>query len=128
MAGSLFAIELCTSRWEEMVRWYRDVAGLRTLVRVPEDQYALLAGADLAGGVGRLAILGRSEVPAASARWSLAVEVDDLSAAIERWRRWASANVISAPQPRQHAEGYGEFVVSDPDGNRVRLYAWRQPR
>jgi hypothetical protein len=35
------------------------------------------------------------------------------------------AAATAAPtEPRTHAEGYREFTVTDPDGNRLRLFSW----
>ncbi len=52
---SLFSVELRTARWADLVEWYRDVLGLTVLLRVVDDQYALLAAGDT-----RLAIMGRA--------------------------------------------------------------------
>ena len=43
---SLYCIEPRTQNWEQMVRWYREVLGLRVLVRVMEDGYALVEAGD----------------------------------------------------------------------------------
>jgi catechol 2,3-dioxygenase-like lactoylglutathione lyase family enzyme len=112
---SLFAVELRTSRWAELVAWYRDVLGLRVLVRVVDDGYALLAAGDT-----RLALVARADPPLASGRWSLAFEVaalDDVHA------RLVTRQAAVSP-PTTHPEGYRECVVTDPDGNRLRLFAW----
>jgi len=112
---SLFSVELRTSRWAELVEWYRTVLGLRVLVRVVDDGYALLAAGDT-----RLAILARPAAPPASGRWSLGFEVVDLAAVAARLAR---AGVAHDP-PAAHPEGFRELVVTDPDGNRIRLFAW----
>jgi catechol 2,3-dioxygenase-like lactoylglutathione lyase family enzyme len=112
---SLFSVELRTARWPDMVAWYRDVLGLRVLVRVMDDGYALLAAGDT-----RLAILARKEPPPASGRWSLGFEVPDLDAIHARLRAAAAA----ATAPTTHPEGFRELTVADPDGNRLRLFAW----
>lgn len=100
----LFCLELLTPHWERMVGWYRNTLGLRVLIRMVDDQYALLA----AGGT-RLAILGRhrdSELP--QNRLRLVFEVAELA----------------APPARIHAEGFRELHLVDPDGNAVRVIAW----
>ena len=112
---SLFSVELRTARWPDMVAWYRDVLGLRVLVRVVDDGYCLLAAGDT-----RLAILARPEPPPASGRWSLGFEVPDLDAIHARLRAAAAA----ATAPTTHPEGFRELTVTDPDGNRLRLFAW----
>lgn len=114
---SLFCIELRSARWAELVEWYRTVLGLRVLVRVVDDGYALLAAGDV-----RLAILARPEPGEASRRWSLGFEVADVD---ETARRLAAAGTEGAP--RSHPEGFRELVVTDPDGNRLRLFTWPRP-
>lgn len=111
----LYAVELRTARWPDMVAWYRDVLGLRMLVRSDEDGYALLAA-----GETRLAILARPQAAGSSDRWSLAFEVADLEGAAARVGAAGGAPLL----PRTHAEGYRECTVADPDGNRVRLFTW----
>lgn len=111
----LYAVELRTPRWADAVAWYRDVLGLRVLVRSADEGYALLAAGDV-----RLAILARPAAAAASDRWSLAFEVADLEGARARL---VAAHAAPA-EPRTHAEGYRELTVADPDGNRIRLFSW----
>jgi catechol 2,3-dioxygenase-like lactoylglutathione lyase family enzyme len=112
---TLFAVEIRTARWDELVAWYRHVLGLRVLMRVVDDRYALLEV-----GPARLAILGRDTTGAASHRWSLGLEVDDLEAT--RARLLESG--VPATDPIPNPEGFHELVVTDPDGNRLRLFAW----
>lgn len=112
---SLFSVELRTARWEEMVDWYRRALGLRVLVRVVEDGYALFGAGDT-----RLAILHRPAAALASGRWSLGFEIDDLEAA--RVRLVAAGTPVGAVAA--HPEGFREFTVTDPDGNRIRVFAW----
>jgi predicted enzyme related to lactoylglutathione lyase len=114
---SLFSVELRTSQWATMVEWYRTVLGLRVLIRVVDDGYALLAAGDT-----RLAILARDDPPPANGRWSLGFEVPDLDAIHARLRTAAAA----ATAPTTHPEGFRELTVTDPDGNRLRLFAWAQ--
>ena len=111
---SLFSVELRTAHWAELVEWYRNVLGLRVLVRVVDDRYALLEAGDT-----RLAILGRPTPGEPSSRWSLGFEVADLD---EAARRLAAAGADGSPQ--SHPEGFRELVVTDPDGNRIRLFSW----
>ena len=112
---SLFSVELRTARWAELVEWYRTALGLRVLVRVVDDGYALLAAGDT-----RLAILARPAAAPASGRWSLGFEVADLDAVHGRLVR-AGADIAA---PAVHPEGFREFVVTDPDGNRIRVFTW----
>jgi predicted enzyme related to lactoylglutathione lyase len=116
---TLFAVEIRSARWESLVAWYRDALGLDVLLRVIDDRYALLAA-----GSARLAILGRDEAPPESRRWSLAFEVTDLEEARER----LVAAGYAAPEPTANPEGFRECVVTDPDGNRIRLFAWNHDR
>lgn len=111
---TLFCVELRTTRWEELVEWYRSVLGLRVLVRVVDDGYALLEA-----GATRLAILARPETAPASHRWSLGFEVADLEAVGRRLTATGTAATATA-----HPEGFRELVVTDPDGNKIRLFTW----
>jgi catechol 2,3-dioxygenase-like lactoylglutathione lyase family enzyme len=116
---TLFAVEIRTTRWPELVAWYRDLLGLEVLLRVVDDRYALLAA-----GPTRLSILGRDRDEPASRRWSLAFEVADLEIARVR----LVAGGIDPPTPAANPEGFQELVVTDPDGNRIRLFAWADHR
>ncbi|MDZ4778740.1 MAG: VOC family protein [Planctomycetia bacterium] len=112
MKSELYAVELRTVRWEEMLAWYRKRLGMRALIRIPEEQYALLEA-----GNARLALIGRDAPDETSARWSLALECDDLDEAL-RVVAPAGARIL------RNSEGYQELLVHDPDGNRVRLFSW----
>jgi len=112
---SLFCVEIRTARWAELVEWYRAALGLRVLVRGVDDGYALLAAGDT-----RLAILARPAAEPPSPRWSLAFEVDDLDVA---HARLVAAGTDTTP-PAAHPEGFRECTLNDPDGNRLRLFAW----
>jgi predicted enzyme related to lactoylglutathione lyase len=112
---TLFAVEIRSPRWEALVTWYREALGLEVLLRVIDDRYALLAA-----GSARLAILGRADGATESRRWSLAFEVGNLEAV--RGRLVAAG--YAPPEPAANPEGFREFVVADPDGNRIRLFAW----
>lgn len=98
-----------------MVHWYRNVMGLRVLVRVVEDGYALLAA-----GETRLALLKRKSDSDASHRWSLAFEVENLDQLAER----LSSHGAKVQVPKLNLEGFREILTVDPDGNRVRLFSW----
>lgn len=89
---SLYSVELRTTRWEEMVEWYRSVLGLRVLVRVVDDGYALIEA-----GETRLALIARDKLGEPSGRWSLGFEVFDLEQAAGRLEAAGSRYT----QPRQ---------------------------
>lgn len=112
---SLFSVELRTARWVELVEWYRNVLGLRVLVRVVDDGYALFEAGDT-----RLAILNRPSPGEASHRWSLGFEVVDLDAVHAR----LAVSDAAVTAPKMHAEGFRELITTDPDGNRIRLFSW----
>jgi catechol 2,3-dioxygenase-like lactoylglutathione lyase family enzyme len=113
--GELYAIELRTSQWEELVRWYRNVMGLRSLLRVVDDGYALL----VTGGT-RLVIVAHEESGEATPRLTLALEATDLLATIGQLRG-AGAEVSEV---RHNSEGLAEVITHDPDGNRIRIFSW----
>ncbi len=111
----LYCVELRTAQWENTLRWYREALGLRVMVRVVEDGYALLAA-----GETRLALISRRNAGPASARWSLGFEVDDLDESARRITQFGSK--VSSPE--RDPEGFRAFVTHDPDGNTVRLFSW----
>jgi len=51
----LYCIELRTANWQSSVEWYRSALGLKVLVRVVDDGYALIEA-----GETRLALLALS--------------------------------------------------------------------
>ena len=55
-----------------------------------------------------------------SARWSLGFEVDDLDASAKR----LTDSGWEVSRHERTAEGFREVVTLDPDGNRIRLFAW----
>ena len=111
----LYCVELRTSHWEDSVRWYREALGLRVMVRVVDEGYALLEA-----GETRLALIARRTPGQASARWSLGFEVDDLESVIGRLTRFGSR----VSRPERDPEGFRAVVTHDPDGNTVRLFCW----
>ena len=112
---SLYCVELRTAQWENSVRWYREALGLRVMVRVVEEGYALLAA-----GETRLALISRRNSGQSSKRWSLGFEIDDLDGAVERLKRFGSK--VSTPE--RDPEGFRAVVTYDPDGNTIRLFSW----
>ena len=112
---NLFSMELRTTRWPAMLRWYSTALGLPVLLQSEENRYALLEAGD-----SKLTLLGRDKVDLPSGRFSLAFEVGNLPQVLRQLM-----NAESRPsQPRVDAEGYAEFTVKDPDGNRVRVFQW----
>ena len=111
----LYCVELRTQNWAQLVAWYRDVLGLRVLVRVVDDGYALLEA-----GETRLALLDRDTTGEASKRISLAFEVDDIPKICAR----VEASGMAVLYPVHDPEGLREANTLDPDGNRIRLFSW----
>jgi catechol 2,3-dioxygenase-like lactoylglutathione lyase family enzyme len=111
----LYCVELRTANWATLVEWYRTVLGLRVLVRVVDDGYALLEA-----GETRIALLTRESAGEASRRISLAFEVDDVP------KMCARLEQAGAPLSHPHTdpEGLREVTTADPDGNRIRLFSW----
>ena len=70
----------------------------------------------------RVAILSRENAGEASGRWSLGFEVTDLGGCVYARLRTANAEIFA--KPKTHPEGFRELVTDDPDGNRLRLFAW----
>jgi predicted enzyme related to lactoylglutathione lyase len=113
----LYCVELRTEQWEQLVDWYREVLGLRVLVRVIDDGYALLEA-----GETRLALLKREASGESSRRISLAFEVRNVPQICHRLR--AVGSPVS--HPKRDQEGLREANTTDPDGNRIRLFCWPQ--
>lgn len=111
----LYCVELRTDNWARLVDWYREVLGLRVLVRVVDDGYALLDA-----GETRLALLARETIGEASKRISLAFEVDDLHRICNR----LEAAGMTVLYPVREPEELREANTLDPDGNRIRLFSW----
>jgi catechol 2,3-dioxygenase-like lactoylglutathione lyase family enzyme len=111
----LYCIELRTAHWAASVEWYRQVLGLRVLVRVVEDGYALLEAGDT-----RLALLARESPGEPSARISFAFEMHDLAPLLARLDR---SNVV-LKEATDHPEELREINLTDPDGNRIRIFCW----
>jgi catechol 2,3-dioxygenase-like lactoylglutathione lyase family enzyme len=116
---SLFSIELRTPQWDRMIEWYRDVLGMNVLLRDEQGGYALLEAAGM-----RLALMYRPATGAASERWSLSFEVDELYGVVNRL---AAAHTQRNPI-RLNKEGYQEMIVLDPDENRVRIFSFAEPQ
>ncbi|REK17384.1 MAG: hypothetical protein DWQ37_06225 [Planctomycetota bacterium] len=115
MRPGLYCVELRSENWEKLVDWYRTVLGVRVLVRVVEDGYALLEAGDT-----RIALLARAVAGDATRRISLAFEVEDVPRLVAR------LEVFGSPlqYPESDPEGLREVNTEDPDGNRVRLFSW----
>ena len=97
-AAEFFAAEVRTAAWEALVAWYREVLGLRVLLRVSDDGYALLGDAR-----GRIAIVSRPDPGPAGERIGLEIEV-------------AAEDVVVTETPREGwsvASGEGETVALD---------------
>lgn len=115
MKAELFAVEIRTARFTAMLDWYREVLQLKVGVRQSDEGYALLVGTGF-----RIALLSREDATAGQAIVSLAVEVDNFDV----WRE--HLNSKSIPLVAQESpEGFRELTLNDPDGNRVKLFAWR---
>ena len=114
-ACTLYAIEIRSPNWEVAVKWYRNVLGLRSLLRVVEDRYAMLMTGDT-----RLVIMSRSEVDPPSGRLTLAFEISNMKETIARLK--AAGGTVA--EPETNGEGITEATTNDPDGNRIRLFEW----
>jgi len=111
----LYCVELRTDNWLVLVEWYREVLGLRVLVRMVDDGYALLEAGD-----NRIALLARSTPGEVSRRVSLAFEVSDVRQMTVKLK--TSGAVVTHPE--RDPEGLREANTTDPDGNRIRIFTW----
>lgn len=111
-----------TLDWELVRAFYRDVLDLPESGGwdLPDDR-----GAFLAAGAGEIELMERDAaaldlLPGARPGWHLALEVDDVDAVHARLR---AAGVEVVRGLRSHPWGSRDFVVSDPAGNLVLLFA-----
>jgi catechol 2,3-dioxygenase-like lactoylglutathione lyase family enzyme len=115
----LAIVELRVRDWPAAVTWFREVLGLKVLLRVEADGFALLQTqtAHLA--------LKRSDaepLPASEARPLLQFEVDNVEAELAR----LTAQGVTVLKPLQvSGEGYRRAVVAGPEGQGVGLFDWR---
>ncbi|MBI1249180.1 hypothetical protein GC197_15215 [bacterium] len=111
----LFAIEIRTAQWPEMLSWYVAALQLTSSVRSEEDGYALLVGKGW-----RISLLKRKENEVhAPGAISLAIEVDDLPAQYDR----ISLLLSEDPAPVEMSdERFLQWTIHDPDGNRIKLF------
>ena len=112
---SLYCVEIRTNQWQRMVDWYRHTLGLRVLMRVTDDGYALIEA-----GETRIALLDRDLASEPNGRWSMGFEVQNLRKIADRLDE---AN-IAYTAPKKQDEGFLELVTADPDGNTIRLFSW----
>ncbi len=128
---NLYMVELAVNDWPAAVAWYRDVLGLKVLMRVEEDRFALLQNVaqDVAqAGETRLALKQAPEPggqPVAQTPRGqgvlLTFEVPDLPAAVALLRERG----VSPETPIQSThEGYRRALFRDPDGYRLCLFDW----
>ena len=98
---ALYCVEIRTQNWAKLVEWYREVLGLRVLVRVIDDGYALLGA-----GETRIALVARDETDDATRRISLAFEVSDLRRLLRQIGLGWLTGDLSGPPPRRVARGH----------------------
>lgn len=109
--------------WEALVNWYRDVLGLKVLMRVEADGYAMLE----AGGV-HLAIKqaaagtnGHTNGHTNGDGSRLYFAVEDLEAEL---RRLSDLGVPLVKPLKVTPENYRRAVIADPEGQRICLFDW----
>src|SRR5262245_10604331 len=117
MIRELYMVELTVADWPAAVAWYRDGLGLRVLLRVEADHFALLGA-----GPGRVALKQGTPQPGTV---QLTFEVDDLDAELARL---AARGVRPERPAEKNPEGYRRAVLRDPDGYRICLFDWCDPQ
>ncbi len=115
MIGDLSLIELTVRDWPASVDWYRDVLGLKLLVRDESNRFALFDT-----GTVRLALKAGEAV---SGGVLIALEVQNLPAALEGL---AAKGVFPAEAVKISEEGYRRVILNDPEGYRVSLFDWHR--
>jgi predicted enzyme related to lactoylglutathione lyase len=114
-------IQLPARDWQTLVNWYRDILGLKVLVRVEEDGYALLD----AGGV-QLAVK-RNETAETNGLHEngpkLYFAVQNLD---EEMKRLGDLGVNILKPMKVTSENYRRAVIADPEGQRICLFDWHK--
>jgi catechol 2,3-dioxygenase-like lactoylglutathione lyase family enzyme len=105
----LYFVELRVSDWAESLAWYRDVLGLKVLMSVESDSFALLD----AGG-GRIAL--KAGEPGSGVL--LAFVVDNLDEWVAKLGERIQGPITTS------AEGYRRARLLDPDGHEIILFEW----
>jgi catechol 2,3-dioxygenase-like lactoylglutathione lyase family enzyme len=104
----LYFVELRVSDWRRSVQWYRDVLGLKLLMRDESDSFALF---DADGG--KVALKAGESRPGVL----LAFEVVDLDGWVRR------LGGLIGPI-KSSDEGYRRARLLDPDGYEISLFEW----
>lgn len=117
MTASLYFVELIVRDLDAAVDWYREVIGLREVMRDEARAFALLS----AGGA-KLAL--KRGAPSTSSVL-LAFEVADLDAWV---RDIASKGVVLEDTPKASREGYRRARLRDADGYEVSVFEWDRKR
>lgn len=110
----LTMLELKVSDWPAAVAWYRTALGLKVLLRVEEDGYALLDAGPL-----KLALKRAEAAGPPSAL--LLFEVADLDA---QRQRLLALGVTEQGPPMDSGENHRRWTFTGFEGQRVCLYEW----
>jgi len=111
----LFAVEIRTANWEPMILWYTAALELKAAVRSENDGYALLVGKGW-----RVALLQKiDDDPRDFSAISLAIEVENLEATRTRILKYLRDPI---DEITSSDEGFFQWTVQDPDGNRIKLF------
>ena len=117
MTASLYFVELIVRDLDAAVDWYREVIGLREVMRDEAKAFSLLS----AGGA-KLAL--KRGAPSTSSVL-LAFEVANLDAWV---RDLASKGVVPEDNPKASHEGYRRARLRDADGYEVSVFEWDSKR
>jgi catechol 2,3-dioxygenase-like lactoylglutathione lyase family enzyme len=113
MIEALYLVELTVRNWPASVAWYGGVLGLRLVMRVDADRFALFRA-----GPTRLALKAGEPQPGTAL---LTFEVRDLAAQL---LRLAEHGVAPEEPVKTSPEGYRRVLLRDPDGYRLSLFEW----
>ena len=115
MNTTLSFVELTVRDLDAAVTWYREVMGLREVMRSEANSFALLSA-----GAAKLALKQGTPV---SSSVLLAFEVADL----DRWvRDLAERGVPLDGEVKSSQEGYRRARVRDRDGYAVSVFEWKK--
>ena len=113
-AAELYALEIKSENPEKLATWYQQTLKLTCLVRLPEDSFYLL---DTGGA--HLALIQSKEPVVQTAHLTIALEYP-----LPLLQEISKTLPAGEQREQKNREGFYEIVLHDPEGNRLRLFAF----
>lgn len=114
-------IQLPARDWQSLVNWYRDILGLKVLIRVEEDGYALLDAGKVQLAIKRHENAETNGQHEHGPKLYFAVHNLD-----EELQRLSDLGVNILKPMKVTSENYRRAVIADPEGQRICLFDWHK--